>query len=607
MKGYEKLPKAVQDCHELLAWIIPQLDKFPRPRRFTLGERIESGLLEVLEWLVEGAYSRSKAEILRHANLRLDRVRHLWRLGHELKAVSAKSYAHGVKMMEALGRQIGGWQQQASGRGRVMKRIGGLWEPLVSFDNLYLAWRKARLGKANRPAVARFALDLEHNLLHLQQQLIDRTYQPDGYRLFTIYDRKPRNIAAAPFHDRVVHHALMNKTMKRTTTLVFGSPDRPQPRPESRVSRNPGACQRVSMASLPVLRRDSGRQRELQGVRALGAGRLVSLDAGRRPWAFLILFTMVLGLIGNEVRAQDESVGTEPIRPSSPPTLDPSPCEIIDGEGPQMVVIAAGTFQIGSPQSETGRASNEGPQHPVAVVRPFALSRCEISVGQFFRFVDETGYRTDAERGEGCFVLNEKSSSSEQRKDRNWRDPGFSQGEEHPVVCVSWNDANVYAEWLSARTDHAYRLPSEAEWEYAARGGSQQSRFWGDDPEQACEYANGADQALTQRFYDWQYSASNCNDGVVFTARTGRYRRNIFGLSDMLGNAWEWTADCWHQNYEGAPNDGSTWDLGGDCALRVVRGGGWDNGPGYLRSANRDGFTADGANDNLGFRLARTL
>ncbi len=92
-----------------------------------------------------------------------------------------------------------------------MRRIGGLWEPLVSFDNLYLAWRKARRGKANRPAVARFALDLEHNLLRLQQQLIDRTYQPDGYRLFTIYDRKPRNIAAAPFHDRVVHHALMNR------------------------------------------------------------------------------------------------------------------------------------------------------------------------------------------------------------------------------------------------------------------------------------------------------------------------------------------------------------------------------------------------------------
>ncbi len=118
MKGYDKLPKAVQDCHELIAWVIPQLDKFPRLRRFTLGERIETGLLEVLEWLVEAAYSRSKAEVLRRANLRLDRVRHLWRLGHELKAVSGKSYAYGAKLMEALGRQIGGWQQQARLRGR---------------------------------------------------------------------------------------------------------------------------------------------------------------------------------------------------------------------------------------------------------------------------------------------------------------------------------------------------------------------------------------------------------------------------------------------------------------------------------------------------------
>ena len=272
-----------------------------------------------------------------------------------------------------------------------------------------------------------------------------------------------------------------------------------------------------------------------------------------------------------------------------------------------MVVIAAGTFQMGSPQSEAGRGSYEGPQHPVAVVRPFALSRCEISVGQFRRFVDETGYLTDAERGEGCFVLNEKGSSSEQRKDRNWRDPGFSQGEEHPVVCVSWNDAKAYADWLSIRTGGAYRLPSEAEWEYAARGDSPQSRFWGDDPEQGCQYANGADQALTQRFNDWQYGTSNCNDGVVFTARTGRYRRNAFGLSDMLGNAWEWTADCWHQNYKGAPNDGSTWEVGGDCALRVVRGGGWYFGPESLRSAIRYWITTGGADDLLGFRLARTL
>ncbi len=487
-----------------------------------------------------------------------------------------------------------------------MKRIGGLWEPLVSFDNLYLAWRKARRGKASRPAVARFALDLEHNLLRLQQQLIDRTYQPDGYRLFTIYDRKPRNIAAAPFHDRVVHHALMNKTVKRTTTLVFGSPGRPQPRPESKVSRSPRVCQRVSMASFPVPRRDGGRQRELQGVRASGAGRLVSLHAGRRPWAFLSLFILVTGLTCNEVQAQ-ETVGTEPIQPFSPSTFDPSPCQNIGGEGPQMVVIAAGTFQMGSPQSEAGRVSDEGPQHPVAVIHPFALSRCEISVGQFRLFVDETGYRTDAERGDGCLVLNATGNDTERRKDRNWRNPGFSQGVDHPVVCVSWNDANAYAEWLSARTGHAYRLPSEAEWEYAARGGNPQSRFWGDDPEQACEYANGGDLAVVQRFKEWRWSTSDCNDGAVFTARTGRYRRNAFGLSDMLGNVWEWTADCWHPNYEEAPNDGTIWEPEGDCALRVVRGGGWSNFPVFLRSAFRYWFSTGDASGLLGFRLARTL
>ncbi len=389
--------------------------------------------------------------------------------------------------------------------------------------------------------------------------------------------------------------------MKRTTNSVFGSPGRPQPRPGSTVSRNRGECQRVSMASFPVPRRDGGRQRDLQGVRAPGAGRLVSVYAGRRPWAFFILAILALGLIGNEVQAE------EPNQPAVPPTLDPSPCENIDDEGPQMVLIAAGIFQMGSPQSEAGRTSDEGPQHPVAVVRPFALSRCEISVGQYSRFVDETGYVTDAERGEGCYVLNETGNNFDLRKDRNWRDPGFSQGRDHPVVCVSWNDTNTYAEWLSARTGHAYRLPSEAEWEYAARGGSRHSRFWGDDPDQACEYANGADLAVTQRFNDWPWSVSDCNDGSVFTAPVGRYRRNAFGLSDMLGNVWEWSADCWQANYEGAPNDGTAWEVGGDCAMRVVRGGGWDFRPETLRSAYRNGFTADVAFYELGFRLARTL
>ena len=394
--------------------------------------------------------------------------------------------------------------------------------------------------------------------------------------------------------------------MKRTTTLVFGSPGRPQPRPESALSRKRRARQWVSMASFPVPRRDSGRQRKMQGSRPSGVGRLVSLDAGRRPWAFISLFLFALGLMGKAVQAQ-QSVGTEANRPATPPTLDPSLCDNIDNQGPQMVMISAGTFQMGSPQSEEGRSLDDGPQHPVAVMHPFALSSCEISVGQFRQFVDETGYLSDAERGEGCYSLNAAINNFEQRKDRNWRDPGFSRGEDHPVVCVSWNDANAYAEWLSIRTGQAYRLPSEAEWEYAARGGSQQSRFWGDDPEEGCEYANGADAAFAQRFKDIGYITTACDDKAVFTIRTGNYRRNAFGLSDMLGNVWEWTADCWHEDYTGAPNDGSAWEAGGDCALRVVRGGGWSFIPEDLRSAFRNRNTTGEANFFLGFRLARTL
>lgn len=314
--------------------------------------------------------------------------------------------------------------------------------------------------------------------------------------------------------------------------------------------------------------------------------------------SFLLLLILTLELVGNPAQAE------EPANQAQPPlTLEPSPCENIDGEGPRMVMIKAGTFQMGSPAGEAGRSSDEGPRHPVAVVRPFALSRCEISLGQFRRFIEETGYLTDAERSTGCFAWNDKDLKT-LRKENNWHDPGFEQSEDHPVVCVSWNDANAYAEWLSARTGETYRLPSEAEWEYAARGRSQQSHFWGDDPDEVCAYANGADHSAKQRFKGWP--VSDCDDGAVFTAHTGYYRRNAFGLSDMLGNVWEWTADCWNESYRDTPNDGSTWDAD-DCSHRVLRGGSWDSWPRDLRSADRDWFSPIVRDSSIGFRLARTL
>jgi len=274
-----------------------------------------------------------------------------------------------------------------------------------------------------------------------------------------------------------------------------------------------------------------------------------------------------------------------------------------------MVVIEAGRFSMGSTEGEEGRFDNEGPQHPVSVVKPFALARCETTVGEFRRFVEETGYETDAERGGGCYALKADGFGWEQRADASWSSPRFAQDDTHPVVCVSFNDARAYARWLSLRTGATYRLPTEAEWEYAARAGTTTSRFWGDDPDAACVYANGADRTVKDRLPDLKWAVAECDDGALFTAPAGSYRRNPFGLSDMLGNAWEWVEDCWHESYEGAPSDGSAWleTGGGDCARRVLRGGGWNSGPGYLRSAARYRLTADGADFAVGLRLARTL
>ena len=300
-----------------------------------------------------------------------------------------------------------------------------------------------------------------------------------------------------------------------------------------------------------------------------------------------------------------------PVQPSLPPAAEP--CRDREGEGPEMVLIEAARFAMGLPASETGRVDREGPQHRVAVVRPFAIARCETTVGQFRRFVQAENFKTDAEKGGGCFVYDPKSDNWTRREGTSWRDPGFDksfeQSDSHPVVCVSYNDARAYARWLSERTGAEYRLPSEAEWEHAARAGSLGSRFWENDPQDACAFANGADLTLGQHYPDWAWELVDCKDGFVFTAPVGSFRANAFGLADMLGNAREWVEDCWHDNYKGAPVDGSAWlEIGGgDCALRVLRGGSWDDGPWVVRSAFRDWGTADVANDNVGFRLARTL
>ena len=265
---------------------------------------------------------------------------------------------------------------------------------------------------------------------------------------------------------------------------------------------------------------------------------------------------------------------------------------------PEMVVIPAGEFRMGSPASEEGRRSTEGPLRRVAV-GSFALGRREVTRSEYSAFVTATGRGS----GDGCFGWDGREWS--RNAEMSWRAPGYAQGGRHPAVCVSWRDARAYAAWLSGETGESYRLPSEAEWEYAARAGTTTARYWGAGTDDQCAYANGADTQVTSRFN--LPDVVGCDDGTIRTASAGSYGANDFGLFDVLGNAWEWVADCWHADYGAAPSDGRAWTVGGDCGRRVVRGGSWVDAPRVLRSASRYRNSADIRVDNFGFRVARTL
>ena len=241
---------------------------------------------------------------------------------------------------------------------------------------------------------------------------------------------------------------------------------------------------------------------------------------------------------------------------------------------PEMVVVPAGSFEMGSPSGEKGRISTEGPVHRVTIQEPLAVGRYEVTFDEWDVCV----------RNGGC--------GGYRPHDRGW-----GRGS-RPVIRVSWNDANSYVRWLSRETGEAYRLLSESEWEYAARAGTRTPFHTGPtiSPDQANHngshsYGSGGRGLYRQR-----------------TMPAGSFSPNGFGLHDAHGNVREWVADCWHSNYAGAPSDGSAWMTGGDCHQRVVRGGSWWNTPDLLRSAHRGKYNVKiQSSDFFGFRVARTL
>ena len=266
------------------------------------------------------------------------------------------------------------------------------------------------------------------------------------------------------------------------------------------------------------------------------------------------------------------------------------------GRGPEMVVIPAGRFRMGCLSDDGDCSDYETPVHEVRIGRPFALGVREVTREEFGRFVDATG----RSMGNWCESWRVEGSGS----GRSWRSPGFRQSGRHPVVCESWNDAKAYAAWLSRETGETYRLPSESEWEYAARAGTGTKYHFGNDASRLCRWANCAD--LTQQEEYSHRVLTNCRDGHVHTAPTGSFEANGFGLHDMHGNVQEWVEDCWNGSYAGAPSDGVAW-VSGDCAKRVLRGGTWGTIPRSLRAAYRDRSKTGYRDSGYGFRVARTL
>jgi formylglycine-generating enzyme required for sulfatase activity len=272
---------------------------------------------------------------------------------------------------------------------------------------------------------------------------------------------------------------------------------------------------------------------------------------------------------------------------------------------PEMIVVPAGRFTLGSPKGEPGRYDNEGPQHDVAISKPFAVGKFHVTVDQFATFAAETNYDT----GSKCRTF--EGGRNQERDGRSWRNPGFPQEGTHPAVCLSWYDAKAYVDRLAKKTGKGYRLLSEAEWEYAARARTEPGtypRFWfGSDENDLCRYGNGADQKARDSIEGAKgLPIAPCDDGYAYTSPVGQFAANGFGLHDMFGNAWQWTEDCYHDSYEGAPPAGSAWTTG-DCSRRVFRGGSWIGGPTILRVAFRSRNTLDFRSSVIGLRVARTL
>ena len=278
------------------------------------------------------------------------------------------------------------------------------------------------------------------------------------------------------------------------------------------------------------------------------------------------------------------------------------------GKTPAMVVIPTGQFEMGAPADEQDHIEAATPQHEVTLAKGFAMARSEVTVGQFREFVRASGYVPDSVKLGGASVYDERSGAMRDDAKATWEDDyaGRKASDNLPVVNISWNDANAYAAWLSQRTGKIYRLPSEAEFEYAMRGGTTTRYWWGGGvPDRKVENLTGSDDR-SRSGRSWSNSFRGYRDGYWGPAPVMSFAANPFGLYDIDGNVSEWVADCWHDNYIRAPIDGSAWVNPG-CSARVLRGGSWGSSPEQVTSAYRQGADSDIRSGRVGFRVVREL
>ena len=441
--------------------------------------------------------------------------------------------------------------------------------------------------------------------LTLAREAMDdgRIVEPQGNNAWFYYrnvaDRDPNNIAAQLGLEQVQKY-LIGEALQYARDLDFESTHRILE--EARLVREDHTLIEEAELEVQAIRHAHAQNLEAQAVSAMDSGDF------RRAERFLVDLVALGGeevLLGQLRRRLEEARVYGGFKPG----------QVIRDHflrgaswAPDTVVINAGSFLMGSDTFDEGHVENESPEHRVNIRRGFALGRQEVSVAEFRRFAESAGYASDAERKGFSVIYNHSSGRLTQRKGITWENSydGRIARDNDPVVHVSWNDATAYVRWLARNTGKPYRLPSEAEFEYALRGGTSSGYWWGDgSPARVVENLTGdGDESRSRR--SWTVAFDNYDDGFWGPAPVGSFAANPYNLMDISGNVAEWVTDCWHDTYLRAPDDGSAWVNPG-CELRVIRGGYWASSPTQTRSAFRLFSQPDTSGARVGFRVARDL